>query len=256
VGWLYGATHYGTVGQPSMSQAAVRAMAQTRHVYLEQTDRLGSSWPMRNAVAQDLEATARAKGKAAMASADRVRRGIIAAKKLEDDTGGVALVLARDPSYYEAWDLAHNYCGAFYEYGTERLALAFATGEDITVHSLETGASRQAALDAARGERCRRNQAGTPSQSPHGVVEENLETICRLILRDLARDQGEGRPASLTAAAACVVDSRHRTMAARIAAAVKAGKKPFVIVGGGHLLPGQTLIPLLEEQGLTVRRID
>jgi len=243
--------HYGTIERPSMSQAAARAIAQTRHVYLEQTDRAGTSWPMRHAVAQDLEATSRAKRKAAMASADKVRQGIIAAKKLEKESDGVAVVFASDPSFHENWSLAHNYCGAFYEYGTERLALAFATGQNITVHALETEASRQTALAV-----CRPNQTGKPPASPAGGDVESIETICRLILQDVARDQREGRPASLTAAATCVADSRHRTMAARIAAAANAGEKPFVIVGRGHLMPGQTLIPLLLDEGLTLRQVD
>src|SRR5258706_510532 len=37
VGWLYGAVHYGTVERPSLSRAAARVLAQTRHIYLELT---------------------------------------------------------------------------------------------------------------------------------------------------------------------------------------------------------------------------
>jgi len=198
VGWLYGAVHYGTEERPSMSPAAVRAMAQTQHVYLEHTDRAGTPWAMRDAIVEDPSAAARAKREAAMASADTVRQGLIAAKKIEKESTGVAIVLS-DLSYHEHWALANNYCGVFNEYGTERLARAFASRKEITIHSLETEASRQAALDKSRADRCR-----------HSVV----------------------------------------------ANAAKAGEKPFVIVGRGHLMPGESLVPLLEARGLVLRRID
>jgi hypothetical protein len=255
-GWLYGAVHYGTVENPSLSQAATRAMAQTRHVYLEQTDLAGSTWPMHDVIAPDLEWAVRAKRRAARASADRVRQGIAAAKKLEWESGGVAPVLANDRSYYKNWALAYNYCGAFYEYGTERLARAFASGKNMTIHSLETEGSRASALETAREERCQSNQAGRPAPSPVRLAEEQMEGICRIILAEIARDQRDGRPASLTTAAACVLDSRHRTMAAGIVKAAQAGEKPFVVVGRGHLMPDQNLIALLEEQGLALRRVD
>jgi hypothetical protein len=257
VGWLYGAVHYGTAERPSMSQAAARAIAQTRHVYLEQTDRSGTSWPMHNALEQDLEAITSAKGRAAKVSAERMRQGLIAAKQMEMESGGVALVLAgSDSAYHEHWVLAHNYCSSFYEYGTERLALAFATGKDIIIHSLETEATKQAALAGARDERCRQNRADTPPPPAVDPATVSIDAVCAMILHDISRDQGEGRPNFLTAAAMCVADSRNQTMAARISAAVKAGEKPFVIVGRGHLMPGQNLVALLEEHGLTVRRID
>ena len=228
-------------------------MAQTRHVYLEQTDGAGTSWPMRMAVGEDLEGIARAKKAAADASAERVHKALIAARKLEAQTGGLAVVLSNDPAYYEGWALAYNYCGAFYEYGTERLARVFAAGSDITIHSLETEASRQAALEDSRGERCRQ-----PVHAAHRApgLSETMELICRMMLHDVERDQREGRPASLSPAAACVLDSRHRTMAARIAEAVKRGEKPFVIVGRGHVMPDQNLTELLVAQGFALRRID
>lgn len=256
MGWLYGAVHYGTAERPSMSQTAVRAMAQTRHIYLEQTDRSGTSWPMHDAVAQDLGAITSAKGEAARASAEKMRQGLIAAKKLEKESGGVELVLARDPAYYEHWGLAHNYCGSFYEYGTERLALAFATGKNIIIHSLESEATKQAAYAGARDERCRQNRADTPPPPAVDPANVSIDAICGMILHDLLRDQGEGRPNFFTAAAMCVADSRNQTLAAGISSATKAGEKPFVIVGRGHLMPGQNLVALLEEQGLTLRRID
>jgi hypothetical protein len=211
---------------------------------------------MRTALAEDLEGVARAKRTAATASGERVHKAIIAAKKAERESGGVAAVLSSDPAYYESWALAYNYCGAFYEYGAERLARAFAAGNDITIHSLETEASRAGALETAREKRCQPNQVDTPAASPVRVAEEQMEVICRMIVADIARDQRDGRPGSLTTAAACVLDSRHRTMAARIVMAAKAGEKPFVIVGRGHLMPGQNLMSLLEEQGLTLRRVD
>jgi hypothetical protein len=256
VGWLYGAVHYGTAERPSLSQAAARAIAQTQHVYLEQTDRAGSSWPMRNAVAEDLKAIVNAKRKAAFASADRVRQGIIAAQKMERDSGGVAVVLTGDASYFENWALAHNHCGSFYEFGTERLVRVLATGTAITVHSLETEASRQSALENARDKRCQANGPDKPPSPADGLAGQSIDAICKMILRDVALDQVEGRPHDLSAAAACVVDGRHRTMVARIVNATQAGEKPFVIVGRGHLMPGQTLTGLLEAQGLALRRID
>jgi hypothetical protein len=254
-GWLYSAVHYGTVEQPSMSGAAVQAMTQTRHVYLENTDRPGNSWPMRYAVAEDLEGATQAKRKAALASPDKVRQALIAAKRLEKESDGVAVVLSQDRSYYEHWALTNNYCGVFYEYGTERLARVFATGKDITIHSLETEASRRAALEQANTERCQREPAAKAGPPP-GNIEQPLERICEAILHDVSRDQREGRPHAVTSAAACVLDGRHRTMAARIARAAKAGERPFVIVGRGHLMPGENLIDLLKEQGLALRRID
>jgi uncharacterized protein YbaP (TraB family) len=256
VGWLYGAVHYGTEERPSMSPAAVRAMAQTRHVYFEHTDRTGTSWAMRDAIAEDLSAAARAKRAAAMASADTIRQRLMAAKQIESQTAGVAVVLSEDRSYHEHWALANNYCGAFYEYGTERLARAFASGREITIHSLETDASRQAALDEARAPRCERKDLADAATSADTPIPATLGAICEAILRDISRDQREGRPHEGTSAAACVLDSRHRSMVERIAAAAKAGEKPFVIVGRGHLMPGQNLFALLEAHGLVARRID
>src|SRR5207245_2357264 len=89
LGWLYGAVHYGTEERPSMSPAAVRSMAQTRHVYFEHTDRAGTSWAMREAIVEDLSAAARARREAAMASADTIRQGLMAAKKIEKESTGV-----------------------------------------------------------------------------------------------------------------------------------------------------------------------
>jgi len=45
-------------------------------------------------------------------------------------------------------------------------------------------------------------------------------------------------------------------MAAAIVQATRMGQKPFVMVGRAHLAGGKNLIRLLEEQGLTLRRID
>src|SRR6266699_5084336 len=172
----------------------------------------------------------RARREAAMASADTIRQGLMAAKKIEKESTGVAVVLSQDRLYHESWALANNYCGVFNEYGTERLARAFASGKEITIHSLETEASRQAALDESRAGRCRRNVVANTAASADAPIPETLHAICEAILHDIWRDQREGRPNQVTSAAACVLDSRHRTMAERIAAAVKAGEKPFVIV--------------------------
>jgi hypothetical protein len=251
VGWLYGAVHYGTVERPSLSRAAVRTLARTRHVYLESTDGPGNPWPMRNALPPDLEQAAQAKGQTAKTSGDRVWQGVVAAKRTEHETDGVAAVLAEDKSYYENFALAYNYCGAFYEYGTERLVVAFVTGQDVTIHALETEASRREALDEARSERCKPRPASTPAGLPRG-----LEQLCSAILEDIHRDQREDRPYSPSGAATCVLDTRHRTMAARISQAVKAGEKPFIVVGRGHLVHGRTLVEMLAAQGLVLRRID
>jgi hypothetical protein len=241
--------HYGTAERPSLSQAAARTIAQTRHVYLEQTDRAGTSWPMRDAFAIDLEQAVQAKRKATTASMDEVRQAIIAAKRLEEESGGVAVVSAEDKSYHENWALAYNHCGAFYEYGTERLVVNLTSGKDLTVHALETEAS----LNQARSDRCKPPPASGPAALPHWPQQ-----LCTTVLEEIQRDQRDGRPRpqALTRAAACVLDSRHRTMAARIVQATKAGEKPFVVVGRGHLVPGENLIDLLGAQGLSVRRID
>jgi uncharacterized protein YbaP (TraB family) len=76
------------------------------------------------------------------------------------------------------------------------------------------------------------------------------------MMHDIGRDQREGRPSEVTGRAACVLDSRHRTMAERIAAAVRAGEKPFVIVGRAHLMGSENLIPPLQARGLVPRQID
>jgi hypothetical protein len=184
VGWLYGAVHYGTEERPSMSPAAVRAMAQTRHVYLEQTDRAGTSWAMRGAIVEDLPATTRARRQAAMTSADTIRQQLIAAKKMEKESPGAAVGLSQDPAYWEAWTRANNYCGVFDEYGTERLARAFATGKEITIHPLETAASRQAALDESRAGRCRGNAVANTAAPADPPFPETLDAICKAILHD------------------------------------------------------------------------
>jgi len=121
---------------------------------------------------------------------------------------------------------------------------------------LETEASRQAALDQARADACKPSRTYEPAGLPNGPAETNLPLVCKTILEELGRDQRDGRPDSLTNAAACALDSRHRTMAARIVEAAKTGEKPFVIVGRAHLVPGKNLIDLLAEQGLAVRRIE
>jgi hypothetical protein len=170
-------------------------------------------------------------------------------KELEQASDGVAVVVPVDASYHENFALVHNYCGAFYEYGTERLALALAAGSDVTLHALETQTSRQDALNACKG-RARGKPPSLPDARPAGT------SLCKQILDEVRRDQREDRPYSVTPAQACVLDSRHRTMAARIGEAVKAGQHPFVIVGRGHLARGQNLIELIEAHGLRVRRIE
>jgi hypothetical protein len=225
-------------------------MARTRHVYLEQTDRVGTSWPMRYAVAEDLEAIAQLKKKSAEADRDRIWEGVLAAKRMERESGGVEVVFSQNAAYHEHWLRANNYCGAFHEYGSEYLARAFATGTDITIHPLETVASRHAALD-----RCRPTLESAPSLSADASIGATFDTMCAAILRDVALDQSLGRPHATTNAASCVLDGRHRTMAARIADAVNAGEMPFVIVGRGHLMSGQNLIELLAARGIAIRRI-
>ncbi len=246
VGWLYGAVHYGTVERPSLSRAAARVLAQTRHIYLELTDGPGNSWPMRDAIAADLKQIAQAKEQAAKASSDKAWQGVVALKKLEHESGGVAAVLAEDKSYYEHLELAYNYCGAFHEYGSERLVRALATGRDVFIHALETDPSRRQALDL-----CKPQAVPAPRALPPG-----RERLCTTILEEIQRDQREDRPYSPSGAATCVLDARHRTMAARIAQAAKAGEKPFIVVGRGHLVHGRTLAEMLAAQGLELRRID
>jgi hypothetical protein len=80
--------------------------------------------------------------------------------------------------------------------------------------------------------------------------------MCKQLLHEVQLDQRQDRSYSVTPAQACVLGARHRIMAARIAEAVDAGRRPFVIVGRGHLARGQNLIELLQAQGLRVRRVE
>ena len=247
VGWLYGAVHYGTPERPSLSQAAARALGQTRHLYFELLAPIDQSRWMGSAFAVDLHSTAAVKR--GSVTAERASQAARAVKELEHSSDGVAVVVPVDASYHENYALVHNYCGAFYEYGTERLALALAAGSDVTLHALETQTSQQEALTACKG-RARGKPPPVPDARPASA------SFCKQLLDEVRRDQREDRPYSVTPAQACVLDSRHRTMAARIGEAAKAGRRPFVIVGRGHLARGQNLIELIEAHGLRVRRVE
>lgn len=250
VGWLYGSIHYGTPERPSMSPAAARALAQTRHLYFELLRPGDHSRWLGSAVAADLHSAAAVKR--GSVTAQRAAEALRAVKEAEQASGGIAAVVPTQASYYENLALMHNYCGAFHEYGTERLALALAASSNITLHALETDTSRQEALMG-----CKQPSPGKPpSPSPAGPAAPAGASFCKQLLLEVQRDQREDRPYSVTRAQACVLDSRHRAMATRIAEAVQAGRQPFVIVGRGHLARGQNLIELLEAQGLRLRRVE
>jgi uncharacterized protein YbaP (TraB family) len=53
-----------------------------------------------------------------------------------------------------------------------------------------------------------------------------------------------------------LLDRRNRAWADRIAEWIRAGERPFVAVGAGHMLGDEGLPRLLEAQGFDVRRID
>ena len=248
VGWLYGAVHYGTADRPSMSPAAARALAQTRHLYFEVLTAADRSRWMGSTLAADLHSAAAVKR--GSVSAERAAQAARAVKEAEHASAGLAAVAPTHASYHENLAVVHNYCGAFTEYGTEHLALALAASSNVTLHALETDASRQEALEA-----CKSSATGKAASRPGGEqpAERNL---CKQLLHEVQRDQREDRPYSVTGAQACVLDSRHRTMAASIVQAVAAGRQPFVIVGRGHLARGQNLIELIEAHGLRVRRVE
>lgn len=251
-GWLYGAVHYGTPDRPSLSQTAARALAQTKHLYFEHLLPLDQRRWMGSASPIDLHSAAAVKR--GSVTVERATQAARAVKTAEHASSGVAAVAPTEAAYYENLGLVHNYCGAFVEYGTERLALALAAGSNITLHALESDVSRQAALKRAGEAPCL-----APSRAkaaPPAAPTPSSAGFCRQLLHDIERDQREERPYSVTRAQACVLDSRHRTMAASIADAVAAGRKPFVIVGRGHLARGQNLIELIEAQGLRVRRVE
>jgi uncharacterized protein YbaP (TraB family) len=246
-GWLYGAVHFGTPDRPSLSQAAARALARARHLYFEHLLEVDHSRWMGSTVARDLHSAAAVKR--GSVTAERASQAARAVKEAGQASGGVAAVAPTGASYYENLALMHNYCGAFVEYGTERLALALAASSDVTLHALETDESRQ---DAVAG--CKRSPPGKPASSSASGPARG--SFCKQLLQEVQRDQREDRSYSVTPAQACVLGGRHRTMAARIAEAVAAGRQPFVIVGRAHLARGQNLIELLEAQGLTVRRVE
>lgn len=248
-GWLYGAVHFGTPGRPSLSQGAARALAQTRHLYFEHLLPVDHSRWMGSTVASDLHSVAAVKR--GSVTAERASQAARAVKEAEHTTSGVAAVAPTDASYYENLALMHNYCGAFVEYGTERLALALAASSNITLHALETDASRQEAV-----QECKERARGKPPPLSSAGARPPGGSMCRQLLHEVQRDQQEERPYAVTPAQACVLDGRHRTMVARIAEAVEAGRQPFVIVGRGHLARGQNLIELLQAQGLRVRRVE
>lgn len=52
-----------------------------------------------------------------------------------------------------------------------------------------------------------------------------------------------------------LIHTRNRTMATRIDALIKAGKRPFVAVGAAHLVGPTGLVRLLSERGYTVRQM-
>jgi TraB/PrgY/gumN family len=265
VGWLYGSIHYATPDLPAISQAAIHAIAQTRHIYTEYTDSAGRPWLMRYVLPQNVVATTQARRQAALAAVDAVWNGITAAKKREDDSGGVVVALG-DPSYHESRTLLYNYCGVFHEYGTEQMAFTFAAGNTMEVHALETEASRKSALALISKGACKSQQPARPAASerpalPPGLDKEQMKKalngqICKGAVDSVQLDRQPGRTFKLSEAALCVMDERHVTMTASIVKAAKAGQQPFVIVGRAHLTHGKNLIQLLEEQGFELRRIE
>jgi uncharacterized protein YbaP (TraB family) len=241
--------HYGTPQRPSMSPAAARALAQTRQLYFELLAPADQARWMGSAVPADLHSAVAVKR--GSVSAERATQAARAVKEAEHATSGVAAVVPTQAAYYENLALVHNYCGAFYEYGTERLALALASSSNVTLHSLETDASRDEALAG-----CKKTASGKPASSSAAAPPTVSAGFCKQLLNEVQRDQREERPYTVTRAQACVLDSRHRTMAARIAEAVEAGRQPFVIVGRGHLARGQNLLELLAARGIRARRVD
>jgi hypothetical protein len=246
-GWLYGAVHFGTPERPSLSQAGARALAQARHLYFEHLLPVDHSRWLGGTVASDLHSAAAVKR--GSVTAERASQAARALKEAEQASSGVAAVAPTDASYHQNLALIHNYCGAFLEYGTERLALALAAASNITLHALETDASRQEAMQA-----CKDRPAGKPPLSAKHTPARG--SMCKQLLHEVQLDQRQDRSYSVTPAQACVLGARHRIMAARIAEAVDAGRRPFVIVGRGHLARGQNLIELLQAQGLRVRRVE
>lgn len=252
VGWLYGSVHYGTAQRPSMSPAAARALAQTRHLYFEVLTKADQSRWMGSVVPADLHSAAAIKR--GSVTAERAGEAARALKEAERASDGVAAVVPTAASYYENLALIHNYCGAFVEYGTERLALALAASSNITLHALETEESRREALKRADEAACKPPPRGKPPSAP--APGPASAGFCKQLLHEVQRDQREDRPYAVTRTQACVLDSRHRTMAASIAEAVEAGRQPFIIVGRGHLARGQNLIELIEARGIRVRRVE
>lgn len=263
VGWLYGSVHVGTAESPSISRAAIYAMAQTRHVYKENTDRDGNAIDMRDRTVA-VAANAAAKKKEAEASVTKLWNGIIAAKALEKSTGDTVGLFVRDPSYQQTFILANVYCGIFYDYGTEEMAIAFAAGQPMTLHALETSASRlRDTADGANG--CDTKTPASKFQSlPPETDEAKMaailnERMCKPMRRTLKRQQTFDaaayqsiEPETLT----CFNDARHRRMAEGIDRAIRNGEKPFVVVGKAHLLSRRNLNQQLEARGYTLRRLD
>lgn len=50
-------------------------------------------------------------------------------------------------------------------------------------------------------------------------------------------------------------DDRNDGMAQKIATLVKSGKRPFVVIGAGHMTSGNNILTILEKQGFTVRQV-
>lgn len=71
----------------------------------------------------------------------------------------------------------------------------------------------------------------------------------KLLQESSAKDAGSKKLHAL------LFDQRNPAMAQKIADLVKRGKKPFVVVGAGHMADSQNILTLLRKQGFQIRQV-
>lgn len=173
--------------------------------------------------------------------------------RLERQAHLPAEALDRDKSWAAALVLANAASAARPADGVDRALLA---DNRLPVMELEGAAGQFAMFDALPEPVARRMLAIVVAEAPHAAAATDrlVDAWARGDVAPLAAENHAGLLAD-PALRAALFEARNRHWARRIAAELRAGRRPFIAVGSAHLYGNGGLIALLARAGFAVRRI-
>lgn len=247
-GWLLGTIHALPEGLEWRNPALERALAQSDVLVVELAE-LGDA----RAAAAAFARRARSPGlPPLLARLPPDQRPALAAAL---EAAGLA---ERDFAETESWAAALTLANALRRHdpahGVDRALIAEARATGRPVIGLETLDGQFALFDALPPRAQARLLAAVPAEADPAAQDARVAAWLAGDLASLEREAEAGLLAD-PALRERLQLARNRAWAARIAALVERGERPFVAVGAAHLLGEEGLPALLAERGFTVRRV-